>query len=379
MNSAGTGVKPDLSQFHNNMKNRTKNPQKESLEASSGSGTSMKAAVISILVLHLAVGIGFISQGCKKENSSNSSDLVENKTKDSDTPLKTSTRTENGSSASQGMGIPSINNADQLLNPDRNKPKTNSLPPNYQSSTASSNQASPAQDYPRVAQELPLDEQSASGNTSPEVKKVPPPTVVKSNESENSFLVDDSEDLQPVSDHNGSYGNTGNTGRINNSGSASTSSNSAANSQSGSASASTTGILSANSESGFKTVTIEKGDTIGKYARENNTTVEAIQKLNPQITDLGRIQIGWKVKIPVNSTKPPGTTSSITPSPRSNENNKPAVSPGAGQGSVYEVQKGDNLYNIGVKHGIPWKEIMEFNNLKTANLNIGQKLRIPAK
>ena len=361
------------------MKNRTKNPQKESLEANSGSGTSMKAAVISILVLHLAIGIGFISQGCKKENSSNSSDLVDKKTNDSENQTTPSTGTGNGSSTSQGMEIPDLSNAGSLLNEDRNSSQNRSAPPNYQGSYPPSNQGSSAQGSPRVPRELPITEQSGSGDMTGEVKTVPPPPVVNKDDGKKSFIVPDAEVLDPQSELNGSYGQASNTNQTSNSGSpsASTSYNSGANSRTNSGAANP----SAHSESGFKTVTIEKGDTIGKYARENNTTVEAIQKLNPQITDLGRIQIGWKVRIPVNSAKPSQTPPGSTTNSGSSESNKPSTSASSGtsQGVVYEVQKGDNLYNIGVKYGIPWKEIMEFNNLKTANLNIGQKLKIPAK
>jgi len=46
----------------------------------------------------------------------------------------------------------------------------------------------------------------------------------------------------------------------------------------------------------------------------------------------------------------------------------------------YQVKKGDSLWFIAEKkYGTPyvWQKISEFNNLKTTNLEIGQKLRLP--
>ena len=44
---------------------------------------------------------------------------------------------------------------------------------------------------------------------------------------------------------------------------------------------------------------------------------------------------------------------------------------------VYTVKKGDNLSKIGKKYGVPYKVIMDFNNLKSSRLKLKQKLIIP--
>jgi membrane-bound lytic murein transglycosylase D len=44
---------------------------------------------------------------------------------------------------------------------------------------------------------------------------------------------------------------------------------------------------------------------------------------------------------------------------------------------VYIVKKGDSLYEVGKKHGVPHRVIMDFNNLKNSILSLNQKLIIP--
>lgn len=45
-------------------------------------------------------------------------------------------------------------------------------------------------------------------------------------------------------------------------------------------------------------ITVASGDTLSAIARDNNTTVAAIQKANPTITDPNRINVGQDIKIP---------------------------------------------------------------------------------
>ncbi len=46
---------------------------------------------------------------------------------------------------------------------------------------------------------------------------------------------------------------------------------------------------------------VQPGDTLTRIARRYNTTVEAILKANPEITDPDFIRVGQEVKIPVSS------------------------------------------------------------------------------
>lgn len=58
------------------------------------------------------------------------------------------------------------------------------------------------------------------------------------------------------------------------------------------------------------TYTVKKGDTLSKIAREHNTTVSAIAKLNPDIKDVNKIYIGQKIVIS-------GTAATTTSNPTS--------------------------------------------------------------
>jgi N-acetylmuramoyl-L-alanine amidase len=56
-----------------------------------------------------------------------------------------------------------------------------------------------------------------------------------------------------------------------------------------------TGTTAATSQPGM--YTIAAGDTLGKIAKSNNTTVDALQKANPSL-DPKRLKIGASIKIP---------------------------------------------------------------------------------
>jgi LysM repeat protein len=47
---------------------------------------------------------------------------------------------------------------------------------------------------------------------------------------------------------------------------------------------------------------------------------------------------------------------------------------------THVVQRGDTLYSLGRRYGVPWQTLMTYNNLPdTTNLEVGQILRIPAE
>lgn len=50
----------------------------------------------------------------------------------------------------------------------------------------------------------------------------------------------------------------------------------------------------------------------------------------------------------------------------------------AGAPVTHTVVKGDTLYSLGKKYGVPWQEIAKANNIdETAVIKVGQKLAIP--
>ena len=95
--------------------------------------------------------------------------------------------------------------------------------------------------------------------------------------------------------------------------------------------------------------TVVKGDTLSKIAKEFNTTVEEIKRLNNLTSDL--LQIGQVLFIPITAITPIYET--------------------------YTVQKGDTLYGIAKKYDITVEELKGLNNITSNNLYIGQQLKVP--
>ena len=93
--------------------------------------------------------------------------------------------------------------------------------------------------------------------------------------------------------------------------------------------------------------TVKPGDTLSKIARKYNTTVDKLVKLN-NIKNANVINIGQKLKV---STY-----------------------------SVYKVVKGDSLSKIAknlLGNANRYKEIMEYNRLKSTVIHVGDELKIP--
>lgn len=99
---------------------------------------------------------------------------------------------------------------------------------------------------------------------------------------------------------------------------------------------------------------VQSGDSLYTIAKKYNTTIDEIMRINNLKSSL--LSIGQELKIPVSpDTTPPDTVNYIE----------------------YVVQSGDNLYSIAQRYNTTTSAIMQFNNLKTNLLSIGQKLRIP--
>lgn len=92
---------------------------------------------------------------------------------------------------------------------------------------------------------------------------------------------------------------------------------------------------------------VVKGDTLWSIASKFGLTVDELKKLNNLNSNL--ITIGQVLKI-------------------KNDNN---------QNNVYVVKKGDTLYSISRKYNVTVTDLINYNNLKTTVLSIGQKLYIP--
>ena len=97
----------------------------------------------------------------------------------------------------------------------------------------------------------------------------------------------------------------------------------------------------------YLTYTVKKGDTLYGIAKTYGVSVEQIKSLNNLTSDI--LKIGDVLKIPAKNVE---TTS-------------------------YIVKKGDTLYGIAKAYNITVDELINYNNLQSTVLQIGQVLNIP--
>lgn len=119
-------------------------------------------------------------------------------------------------------------------------------------------------------------------------------------------------------------------------------------------------------ENRFMEVKVKKGDTLEKIAKDNNTSVPDILKINELSNTF--LRIGQTLLVPKldmlakdKSPKPPVKKNSI------------------GEADYYTVKCGDNPWTIAMKHHLKVDELLKLNNLNSATakkLRPGDKLRI---
>jgi len=109
---------------------------------------------------------------------------------------------------------------------------------------------------------------------------------------------------------------------------------------------------------------VNHGDTLKSIANLFGTSVDALLRLNPNVTNKNLIYAGQRLKVPVPGSPEP------QPAP-------PAPAPG---GQTYYVQKGDTLRKVAEKFGTTVDAILKVNP-KITNRNliyVGQAITIPA-
>jgi LysM repeat protein len=114
--------------------------------------------------------------------------------------------------------------------------------------------------------------------------------------------------------------------------------------------------------------TIVKGDILDSIAKKFHVSLKAINDANPGIQPT-KLKIGQKIHIPAATTPAAPTAAGVAP----------VEIPGAGGEQTYTVKSGDNLTKIATQYGISLKSLRAANGLKTDNIKVGQKLKIPAK
>jgi LysM repeat protein len=107
--------------------------------------------------------------------------------------------------------------------------------------------------------------------------------------------------------------------------------------------------------------TVKSGDTLWSIAKKYNVPVEQLKQLNNLSSN--SLTIGQVLKIP--------TQTPVTPTP------PPTPAEPTGEYKVYIVQPGDSLYQIANKNNTTVNKLMDYNNLTSTSLSIGQQIRIP--
>ncbi|MSU61163.1 MAG: LysM peptidoglycan-binding domain-containing protein [Pedosphaera sp.] len=116
---------------------------------------------------------------------------------------------------------------------------------------------------------------------------------------------------------------------------------------------------------------IARGDTLAKIAKANQVSIGELNTANPGL-DPRKLKIGQKLKIPASTKAPSPSGGGIGfTEPGKHE-------PAAGAASVHQVKAGETLTKIAKQHGVSVKAMRSANGLKTDQLHVNQKLKIPA-
>ncbi|TYS70927.1 LysM peptidoglycan-binding domain-containing protein [Sutcliffiella horikoshii] len=118
------------------------------------------------------------------------------------------------------------------------------------------------------------------------------------------------------------------------------------------------------------TYTIKSGDSLSMIAKNHQTNIANLLKLNPSITDVNKIYVGQKINVAAPSSQTPGQPVTPTPSPSQPEQPKT---------NTYTIKSGDNLSSVASRHGVTLNALLSANpSIKDANrISIGQVINIP--
>ena len=114
---------------------------------------------------------------------------------------------------------------------------------------------------------------------------------------------------------------------------------------------------------------VVKGDSFSTLGKRYKVGYKAIAEANPGV-DSTRLKLGQKLHIP--APKAPSGVSAPA-------GGGVAPAPSAGGEIIHSIKSGDNLWTLSRKYGVSEREIRSANNLRTSQLKVGQKLKIPGK
>jgi len=115
------------------------------------------------------------------------------------------------------------------------------------------------------------------------------------------------------------------------------------------------------------TYVIVPHDTYATIAKKFSVKVKDLEAANPTMA-ANKLKIGSTINIPASGSASPTSAGMATTTDSS-----------SGSDDVYTVKAGDNLTKIAHNAGTTYKAIMALNNMTSTRINVGQKLKLPAK
>ena len=109
---------------------------------------------------------------------------------------------------------------------------------------------------------------------------------------------------------------------------------------------------------------VAKNDSFYTMSKKYGVGMKAIEAANPGV-DSTRLKIGQKINIPAAAPKAASTTGGSK------------AGPAVAESGTYTVKSGDNLGKIAKNHGTTVAKLREANGLKTDQIKVGQKLKLP--
>ncbi|MBC8003308.1 MAG: LysM peptidoglycan-binding domain-containing protein [Opitutaceae bacterium] len=110
-----------------------------------------------------------------------------------------------------------------------------------------------------------------------------------------------------------------------------------------------------------------KGDTVERIAKKSGVTQRSITEANPGLVPT-KLKIGQKIQVPASAESP-------TAMPLGADFGAASAAP---EFTTYVVKSGDTLTRVAKVNGTTLKAVRSLNGLKTDQIKVGQKLKLPA-